>query len=294
MYKPQLEISLSHLRYLSVISRRKTLSAAAIDLGVTQPALSLAVKEIEQQLGTKLFEKRGREKLLTAAGILAVQFADRTLHEAKELAESLRDENQLVRGTLSVGMIDASSLYLLPAAISAFRKVAPEVEIQIVVADSDTLAEQLKDFQLDVAFVVSPPDGIDDSEDFTATVIVEEALLLCTPDIGAGSEPGEWALYPSGSRTRALIDRGLQSVDIRPYTTVESANPQILRQMVSLGLATSVLPESVANNGESITVTKEIARRKITCIRRANSPDNPKVNALVELGLTVGREYAAD
>ena len=91
-----------------------------------------------------------------------------------------------------------------------------------------------------------------------------------------------------------MIDRGLQSVDIRPYTTVESANPQILRQMVSLGLATSVLPESVANSGESITVTKEIARRKITCIRRANSPDNPKVNALVELGLTVGREYAAD
>ena len=142
--------------------------------------------------------------------------------------------------------------------------------------------------------MVSPPDGIDDSEDFTATVIVEEALLLCTPDIGAGSEPDEWALYPSGSRTRALIDRGLQSVDIRPYTTVESANPQILRQMVSLGLATSVLPESVANNGESITVTKEIARRKITCIRRANSPSNPKVSALVELGLTVGREYAAD
>ena len=132
MYKPQLKISLRHLRYLSVINRRKTLSAAAIDLGVTQPALSLAVKEIEQQLGTKLFEKRGREKLLTAAGILAVQFADRTLHEAKELAESLRDENQLVRGTLSVGMIDAASLYLLPAAISAFRKVAPDVEIQIV------------------------------------------------------------------------------------------------------------------------------------------------------------------
>ena len=293
MYKSQLEISLRHLRYLSVINRRKTLSAAATDLGVTQPALSLAVKEIEQQLGTKLFEKKGREKLLTAAGILAVQFADRTLYEAKELAENLRDENQLVTGTLSVGMIDAASLYLLPAAISAFRNIAPEVEMQIVVADSDTLTEQLKDFQLDLAFVVAAPEGIDGSDDFAATVVMEEALLLCTPKTPQGAESGEWALYPSGSRTRRLIDKGLQGIDIRPHTTVESPNPQILRQMVSLGLAASVLPESVASLGEPVKVTKEIARRKIICIRRANSPNNPKVNAFVELGLTVGREYTA-
>jgi DNA-binding transcriptional LysR family regulator len=97
----------------------------------------------------------------------------------------------------------------------------------------------------------------------------------------------EWALYPEKSRTRALIDEGIQVLGLEPNTIIQSSNPQILRQLVVLGLATSILPEQIAEESKNIYVGKEIARRRITALRRANSPFDPKVASLIALALQV-------
>jgi DNA-binding transcriptional LysR family regulator len=111
--------------------------------------------------------------------------------------------------------------------------------------------------------------------------------VLCNPILNGKHPMAEWALYPEKSRTRALIDEGIQVLGLEPNTIIQSSNPQILRQLVVLGLATSILPEQIAEESKNIYVGKEIARRRITALRRANSPFDPKVASLIALALQV-------
>jgi DNA-binding transcriptional LysR family regulator len=281
------EFSSKQLLYLTTINKKGTLAAAANELQITQPALTSAVNELERRLGAQLFEKKGRRKILTPSGHLVTDFANETLYRASELSELLSINNQGKEGSLRVGMIDAASLYLLPTAIEAFRTETRNIKLYITVNDSDTLTEQLLDFEIDIAFVVSKDENNLDNSKLTSTLILEESLVLCNP-ISNGENPmKEWALYPDKSRTRALIDEGIQALGLEPNTIIQSSNPQILRQLVLLGLATSILPEQVAKENNHIYVGKEIARRRITALRRANSPFDPKVANLIALALQV-------
>ena len=233
----------------------------------------------------QLFEKKGRRKVLTASGQLVTEFAKETLYRARELSELLSMDNRGKEGSLRIGMIDAASLYLLPTAIEAFKNETPDIKLYITVNDSDTLTEQLENFEIDIAFVVSKHENSLPLSKLTSTLILEESLLLCNPLANREQPMKEWALYPEKSRTRALIDEGIQSLELESNTIVQSSNPQILRQLVVLGLATSILPEQVAKENKNIYVGKEIARRSIIALRRANSPFDPKVASLISLAL---------
>ena len=282
-----MEFSSKQLLYLTTINKKGTLAAAANELQITQPALTSAVSELERRLGAQLFEKKGRRKILTPSGQLVTDFANETLYRASELSELLSINNQGKQGSLRVGMIDAASLYLLPTAIEAFRTETRNIKLYITVNDSDTLTEQLLDFEIDIAFVVSKDENNLDNSKLVSTLILEESLVLCNPIANGENPMKEWALYPDKSRTRALIDEGIQALGLEPNTIIQSSNPQILRQLVLLGLATSILPEQVAKENNHIYVGKEIARRRITALRRANSPFDPKVASLIALALQV-------
>lgn len=280
-----MEFSSKQLLYLDMINKKGTLAAAADELQITQPALSFAVTELERKIGLQLFEKKGRRKVLTASGQLVTEFAKETLYRARELSELLSMDNRGKEGSLRIGMIDAASLYLLPTAIEAFKNETPDIKLYITVNDSDTLTEQLENFEIDIAFVVSKHENSLPLSKLTSTLILEEPLLLCNPLANREQPMKEWALYPEKSRTRALIDEGIQSLELESNTIVQSSNPQILRQLVVLGLATSILPEQVAKENKNIYVGKEIARRSIIALRRANSPFDPKVASLISLAL---------
>ena len=280
-----MEFSSKQLLYLDMINKKGTLAAAADELQITQPALSFAVTELERKIGLQLFEKKGRRKVLTASGQLVTEFAKETLYRARELSELLSMDNRGKEGSLRIGMIDAASLYLLPTAIEAFKNETPDIKLHITVNDSDTLTEQLENFEIDIAFVVSKHENSLPLSKLTSTLILEESLLLCNPLANRQQPMKEWALYPEKSRTRALIDEGIQSLELESNTIVQSSNPQILRQLVVLGLATSILPEQVAKENKNIYVGKEIARRSIIALRRANSPFDPKVASLISLAL---------
>ena len=282
-----MEFSSKQLLYLEIVNKKGTLAAAANELQITQPALSSAISELERKIGLQLFEKKGRRKVLTASGQLVTEFAKETLYRARELSELLSINNRGRGGSLNIGMIDAASLYLLPTAIEAFKNETPDIKLYITVNDSDTLTEQLENFEIDIAFVVSKDENSLPHSRLISTLILEESLLLCNPIANKETPMKEWALYPDKSRTRALIDEGIQALELEPNTIVQSSNPQILRQLVALGLATSILPEQVAKENNNIHVGREIARRRITALRRANSPFDPKVASLISLALQV-------
>ncbi len=277
-----LNLHMQQLAYLQAVERWGSLTVAARRLGVTQPALSQAIAQLERRLGTPLLERAGRGRRLTEAGIEVARFASEVLGRATELREWLQEYEAGAGGVLRVGMIDAASLYVLPETVRAFRAASPGVEVRLTVDRSAVLLERLARFELDVAFVVGPP-----PEGYRSTEVLSEPLYVYQPPgSGEGAEQGDWALYPQGRRTRLLIDEGLALRGLRPRVTLESDNPAVLRQMVVLGLCWSVLPAEIAEAGTpSLRPQRRelVAERTLLAVRRAQAPDDARVASFLRL-----------
>ena len=272
------------LAYLREVERSATFTAAAGRLGVSQPALSQALASLERHLGVALFERSGRRRVLTEAGAEAARFAAEVLGRAAELRSWIAARRQGAAGSLAVGMIDAASLYLLPGTIGAFRAAHPGVDLRLLVDTSEALMERLRRFDLDLAFVIAPA-----GDDLEAHPVRTEALHIYAPP-GAPERPveAEWALYPAGSHTRSLIDDGLRRLGITPRVMLESGNPEVLRQVVALGLGWSVLPAAVAQGDVTAlrAVRREqVAERTLLGVRRAGMAADASVEAFLALAL---------
>jgi DNA-binding transcriptional LysR family regulator len=273
---------LQQLVYLRELERAGTLTAAAARLHVSQPALSQSLSELERRLGVPLFERRGRLRVLTESGREVARFASDVLGRAAELQDWLAARDRGDAGTLRVGMIDAGSLYVLPETIRRFREEHPSVRLQLLVDNSASLLARLDAFDLDVAFVVGPVDG-----DYQAVELRREALYLYAPrGVRGGPDDAQWVLYPAGRRTRALIDAGLARLGIRPQVTLESDNPEILRQMVALGVGWSALPAAVAQGRRPALrrhSDEPIAERSLLGVRRPQAPPDARAEAFLRL-----------
>ncbi|MBM3141324.1 MAG: LysR family transcriptional regulator [Chloroflexi bacterium] len=280
---------LQQLLYLREIERAGTLTAAAARLHVSQPALSQSLSQLERRLGVPLFERAGRRRVLTEAGREVARVAEEVLGRAAELEGWLEARRRGEAGVLRVGMIDAASLYVLPETIRRFRAEHAAVDLRLVVDTSAALLERLDGFALDLAFVVGPIEGA-----YAVSEVLEEPLYLYAPrGVAQRPEEGGWVLYPTGSQTRALIDAGLARAGLRPEVTLESSNPEILRQMVVLGLGWSVLPEAVAEAGSPPLARhgeSPVARRTLLGVRRAAAAPDARAEAFLRLAGEARRE----
>ena len=272
-----LSVHLQQLTYLREVERAPTFTEAARRLHVSQPALSQSLAELERRIGLPLFEARGRRRELTEVGREAARFASEVLGRTAEFQEWVTSYREGGAGTLTVGMIDAASLYALPDAVRGFREAHPEVRLQLIVDTSGALIERLQRYELDLAFVVAPVAG-----DVDVVEVGREPLHIYAPTEDARpAEEADWVLYPVGSHTRQQIDEGLARLGIVPRVTLESHNPQVLRQMVELGFGWTVLPPAVAGEGASLRQGAQVAVRTLVGVRRRSSLLDPRAEAFL-------------
>lgn len=286
------------LAYLQKVAELSSFTEAAKEFGISQPALSQSLAQLEARLGVDLFEQDGRRRRLTDAGRMAADFASEVLGRAAELQTRLRAHNLGVVGQLRIGLIDAAALYLLPDALTIFREAHPAVEMRLVVDSTSALCDRLLRYELDLAFAVGPAVPGLTGEQLTT----EELRIYARREEGASDcdlTRVEWALPPPGSRTRALIDAGLAERGIEPLVTLTSQNPDVLRQVAAVGPAWTVLPEAVGEPDPDLADVLEeaVAHRPLNMLRRESARPDARVEALGQLarstlGLTDARPPA--
>ncbi len=279
------------LQYLQAVERCGSFTDAAWELGVSQPALSHSLAELSRRLGAPLFRKDGRRRVLTEGGERAARYADQVLGQTSDLLRWLDNWEKGEVGTLRVGMIDTVGLYTLPTGLFRMEEKHSAIEMQLVVAESGELLSMLEDHQLDMAFVVGPVGPRYNSH----PIAVDRMHIYSRP----GSPPvtmarngrpvaeaEAWAFYPSGSRTRHLVDQGLARLGIPYQVALESGNPAVLRQMAVLGYARTVLPMRVGTSDGGITDLEEgplVAERRIEAAWRSDTEIDPRARNLLRL-----------
>ena len=276
-------LTVQQLEYMVAAAASPTRAAAAAGLGVTPSALTQGLAELERRVGVPLFERHGRQTRLRPQAAEVLAHARRVVAETRDLARWAETRRSGSAGTVRLGTIDAVAVHHRADAIRRHRRVSPDLDLRLTVAPSGALLDSLRVGDLDLVVCVEsadPPVGID------TVICLEEPLHAYAPDgaaVGAPATWGPWVTYPDGSHTRSVIAAGLMAVGAPFEVVAESNQPDVLREMVRLGMGWAVLPEAQAEAGvESLERVRRlpIGVRRLVVARRSGAPPDAAVEAL--------------
>ena len=269
------------MEYLVAVAEESTWALAADRVGVSPSALSQGLAELERRLGVPLFESHGRRRVLRRSALPVLDHARRVLALTRDLVDWSDRLRGGQHGRVRLGMIDVAAVVHFPAVVAAFRAERPDVDLTLSVAPSAELLVGLRDGQLDVVVCVQPPErwpGLEVEE------LRREPLSVMAPlgtTIGPPSTWGPWVTFPSNSHTRQLIVTALARLGAPTTIDAESHQPDVLIQMVRLGLGWTVLPAAFPTpDAPPVLVGPQLVERVLVLARRADSVSDPAVDDL--------------
>jgi len=242
-------MTLSELRFIVAVSREKNFRRAAEKSFVSQPALSLAVKKLEEELGVLLFERSHSQITVTPIGEQIVEQAIRTLEEAARIKEIARQGNDQLIGKIKLGVIYSAGPYLLPQIIPTLRVTAPEMPLDVEENLTATLEGQLRSGMLDAAIIALPFDvpGINVRPLYDESFVV--AVPISHPWAGRESIHAEELsdekvlLLNSGHCFSNQVLQACPSLS-QKGEVLQGNSLETIRNMVASNLGITVLPQS--------------------------------------------------
>lgn len=251
MYEIGRNISLRQLRYFETLARTTHFGKAAEACAISQPALSMQIKELEHTLGALLFERNKRQIHLTEFGEKCALHARHILQSVDALADLAQAQNHLFTGKLRLGIIPTIAPYLLPTIMAELNTTFEELEIYVRESQTHKLVAELLDNKLDIVLVALPI-----SEPALQEMsLFEEKFVLARPAQEANLPvPDAQTL----AKMKLLLleeghcfrDQALSFCDLspdthkaRPQELLDAGSLSTLTQMVSAGLGVTLLPE---------------------------------------------------
>ena len=278
------DLSIRQLEYVVAIDRSPSWAAAAKAVGVTPSALSQGIAELERRVGVSLYRRDGRRRVLRAEAQPVLDHARHVVASTADLVAWAERTRRGELGRLRVGMIDVAAVHHYPDLLRSFRAERPEVDLRLTVEPSSRLLEELVDGTLDLVVCV-------ETGEVPSGTIVEplrrEQLAIYRPDgrrAGPAAGWGPWVLFPEGSHTRRLVEVRLRELGAPIEVVAESHQPDVLREMVDLGLGWTVLPASQAEAGpRPLSRGRVLGERQLVLVVRESSARSPAVDTMMGL-----------
>ena len=170
-------ITLKQLRYLTALAEHRHFGKAAEACAVTQPALSMQIRDLEKDLGTDLVERRPGEVILTETGAEVSRRAERVLAAARDLTEFARHGGRLLSGRLRLGVIPTLAPYVLPQILPALQQRFPDLRVELRETQTRTLMEELARGTLDAVLLALPVE----EGDIETLALFDDPFLLAVP-----------------------------------------------------------------------------------------------------------------
>lgn len=243
-------MSLRALRTLIAIVHHGSFTRAADTVHLTQSAVSLHIKSLEEEFNAALFDRSRRLPVLTDAGYLAVERAREIVALYDSIAVDIGSDNEL-RGRLKIGAIQTALAGALPLALAALAAEHPHLRINVASGMSAELATRVEAGELDVAITTEPvkphPYGL------VSTSLYEEGFWIIAPSSCAGLDFRQilqklpFIRFDRRAWAGRTIDRELRRLRLRVQTSMELDSQDAIIQMVASGLGVSVVPLSNQN-----------------------------------------------
>lgn len=243
-------MNIQQLRTFATVVARGSFSAAAQELGVSQPAVTMQIQSLEADLGAKLLDRRYRRVDLTEAGRALLPFAERVIAEVAAAREQVAATSETVSGHLVIAASTTPGVYVLPRLLGGFLSANPEVSVTIEIGDTAAIVEAVESgsAQLGVAGAIVARSHVDYRE-----LGADELVVICSPDSPLASRPvasvaeladADWVMRESGSGTRQVAERFLAENGVDPnelHVVAELGSSEALVSAVEGGLGVAMI-----------------------------------------------------
>ncbi len=243
-------MELRHLRYFKVVAELQHFHKAADKLHITQPALSNQIKQLEQELNSKLFERVGRGVKLSSNGELVLSSANRILNEVALLKESVSDIESGQAGSLKIGVLQSINSLYLRSLVAEFDRNNPNISLQIEEMTNYNIENKLAngDIDIGIGFILEkeyPDIEFERLFDESWKLIISPTNASFAKDIMKGkSHPLKAILLSDYFQTRKIVDKYFADNHIK-YTNVTEVNTiSSILDLVEGGGSFSILPEA--------------------------------------------------
>lgn len=240
------------LHVFVTVAEKKNFTHAANLLNMTPSAVSLNIKSIEKQMGTKLFDRTNKYVRLTKAGEILYEHAKEILIKYAHVKHLLDDLNSSPTGPLTIGAAYTFGEYFLPYILFEFNKLYPGISPNVTIQNSKKIAKQVHRQELDIGITVEDQFS---NLDIDVSLFSEDEMVIVTPPHHPLTlsnkldkdllESETWIIREQGSGTRELTERLFSKLKISPRKIMSFGSSQTIKTSVELGLGISYLSEFV-------------------------------------------------
>ena len=246
-----LHLTLRQLKVFESVARHLSYSRAADELHLTQPAVSMQIKQLEGNISLPLFEQLGKRIYLTDAGRELYQYSRSISQQLADMEVALDELKGMERGKLNISVVTTAN-YFAPHLLAKFCQRYKGVTVSLNVSNRETVLKQLSDNLIDLAIMGQPPEDLDiDSESFIENPLV----VIAPPDHPLCKEQNipvnrlakeVFLVRESGSGTRGAMERFFAAHDVKINKGMEADTTEAIKQAVQAGMGLGIMSQHTA------------------------------------------------
>jgi DNA-binding transcriptional LysR family regulator len=280
--------------FLSV-AKHLNFTRAGEEVNLSQPSVSVRIRQLETELGVKLFEQLGKRVALTEAGSLLIPHAHRVIGAIEDATHAIDELQGLERGSLRIGASTTPGMYLIPKTIANFKTRYPKIEIQLGIRDTRQVENGVARNEFDFGFVGGHLAG---DEVDAQPWLTDQLVLVVAPGHALGRKKSvkledlrkeKFILREPGSATRATITSHLQRSNLTVEPIMEMENPESVKKAVQSGLGIAFISlfavetELKAKSLVAVVVRGIDIRRELKIVHRKDKHLSRAARTFIEM-----------
>ncbi len=241
-----LHVTLRQLRVFESVARHLSFSRAAEELFLSQPAVSMQIKQLENQVGLPLFEQIGKKIYLTEAGKEIYHYSRAVAQQLSDMEHALNELKGLERGRLAIAVVSTANFFA-PQLLARFVQQHPGVQVSLSVVNRETVLRQLAENEIDLAIMGLPPEGLD----VRWQPFMENPLVVIAPPSHPLTKEKRipmkrlveevFVIREPGSGTRGAMERFFAEHRVQLKTSMQMGTNEAIKQAVQAGMGLGVV-----------------------------------------------------
>lgn len=286
-------LNLGYLATFRLVIQRGSFSAAADVLGISQPAVSLQIRQLEQFLQTRLVERTGRGIKATAAGQALLVHGERIEQAVDETLRSVSAFNHDVSGTITLGTGATACIHLLPPLLQQLRTDYPLLRVGVTTGNTLDIVRAIEENRLDMGLVTLPVSGraldvmpvMDEEFVFIASQAQQAMFTDLRPD---ALHTLPLIAFESGSGTRALIDGWFEASGLTIAPAMQLGSIEAIKRMVRSGLGYSIVPKMAVEQkadreGLCVSSLSPVLQRQLAVVMRQDKILSKGISGIIRI-----------
>jgi DNA-binding transcriptional LysR family regulator len=275
-------MDINQLEVLAVVAREKSFSRAAESLNRTQPAISQAVRRLEQEIGEKLFDRSSKDGTLTLAGEVLLDYAKQMLNLRLTAQNAIKEMRDLHHGKVTISANEHTVFYLLPI-VQEFRRLYPLVKIEVQRGVASRIPKEVMAREVELGIISFKPN---DNSVKSISVGTDELALIVSPNHSLANKSSvsvkelgveTFIAHNAPSPYRQKVIETFEKHNTRLNISVELPSLEAIKRLVEKGVGVALIPKLTAQteiaNGQlkALSVPEMKLERKLHIIYRRNS-----------------------